>query len=169
LFWSQIAPARSRRRSFRSEEMNAIYLPSAALCGLVLFTCILPARAAQSAIDPAKSSMTVRVYKTGIFSAFGHNHVIAAPISGGAVDREARRVELKVNATALRVRDAGTSKKDIDAIQKTMLGPDVLDAERHQEIAFQSTSAQGSGGSWTVRGNLTLLGQTRPVSVQVRE
>ena len=47
-------------------------------------------------------------------------------------------------------------------------GPDVLDSERDQEIVFKSTGAEVSGsGQWTLRGNLTLRGQTRPVTVQV--
>jgi polyisoprenoid-binding protein YceI len=48
-----------------------------------------------------------------------------------------------------------------------MLGPEVLDSE-HQEIVFKSIGAESAGqGRWTLRGNLTLRGQTRPVSVQV--
>ncbi len=48
-----------------------------------------------------------------------------------------------------------------------MLGPEVLDIEHYQEIIFKSTGAEPSGeGQWTVRGNLTLRGQTRPVSLQ---
>jgi len=51
---------------------------------------------------------------------------------------------------------------------RTMLGPEVLDSEHHQEIVFKSTGAESIGqGRWTLRGNLTLRGQTRPVTVQV--
>ncbi|HEX3543681.1 MAG TPA: YceI family protein [Candidatus Acidoferrum sp.] len=53
-------------------------------------------------------------------------------------------------------------------MQKTMLGPDVLDSETHQEIVFKSTAAESTGqGQWTLRGNLTLRGQTQPVTVRV--
>jgi polyisoprenoid-binding protein YceI len=52
--------------------------------------------------------------------------------------------------------------------QKTMLGPEVLDSDSHQEIVFKSTAAELTDkGRWTLRGNLTLRGQTRPVTVQV--
>src|SRR3954453_21336710 len=56
-------------------------------------------------IDTAKSTMTVHAYKGGAFSVFGHDHEIAAPIAGGIVDTAGQRVELRVNAAALRVRD----------------------------------------------------------------
>lgn len=122
------------------------------------------------AIDTSKSRMTVLVSKSGVFSAFGHDHQIGAPIAGGTVDVTARRVELRANATALQVQDKEGSEKDRQQIQTTMLGPEVLDAERNPEIVFRSTSADSAGGgSWTVHGDLTLHGQTRPATVQVRE
>jgi polyisoprenoid-binding protein YceI len=126
--------------------------------------------AQQCAIDPAKSVMTVRVYKAGVLSALGHNHEIAAPIAAGSVDPTARQVVLHVNSRALEVRDPGVSDKDRAQIQSTMLGPEVLDAERHPEIRFRATGAEPAGaGSWKVTGNLTLHGQTRTVVVEVRE
>jgi len=128
------------------------------------------ARAAQHAIDTAKSTMTVHVSKAGALSAFGHDHDIAAPIAGGEVDPEAHRVELHLRSASLKVRDTKGSQKDHDEIQKTMSGPEVLDVERHPEIRFKSTSVESAGGeSWTVRGELTLHGQTQPVTVTLRE
>lgn len=114
--------------------------------------------------------MTVRVYKAGVLSAFGHDHEIAAPISGGTVDANAHKVELKIKAAALKVEDKDTSDKDREQIQSTMLGPEVLDVQRHPEIAFKATSAESAGnGSWTVHGDLTLHGATKPVTVEVRD
>ena len=44
----------------------------------------------------------------------------------------------------------------------------MLDSARHQETVFKPTGAEAAGqGRWTLRGNLTLRGQTRPVTVQV--
>lgn len=131
---------------------------------------IVSAQAGERAIDTAKSTMTVKVFKAGMLSAFGHDHEISAPIAAGRVDTSAKHVELRVNASALRVRDPKVSDKDREEIQKTMLGPEVLDAERHSEIVFRSTAAESSGESaWRVRGELTLHGQTRPVVVEVKE
>ena len=121
-------------------------------------------------IDTQKSTMTVRVYKAGFLSAFGHDHQIAAPVSGGTVDVSARQVEVHAQAGTLRVQDADVSDKDRAEIQKTMLGPQVLDSERYAEIVFRSESAGAAGaGGWKVRGNLQLHGQSRPVEVEVRE
>jgi len=111
---------------------------------------ILLASAAPHAIDTKASTLTIHVGKTGAFSAFGHEHVIAAPIASGTADTAAKSVELRVDAAALRVRDPKGSDSDKEQIQKTMLGPEVLDAERFHEITFKSTSAHDNGsGAWT--------------------
>lgn len=122
------------------------------------------------AIDAHTSVMTVRVYKAGVFSALGHDHEIAAPIAGGKVDTTVPSVELQVDAGALRVRDPNASEKDRNEIQKTMLGAEVLDVERNSRIVFRSTAVVPKGpNSWTVHGDLTLHGETRPVTVEVSE
>lgn len=155
-------------------RIPGLTLPSRFPRVLLWLAAVLIAAQAVSAqprhIDAAKSSLTIHAYKSGVFSAFGHDHEIAAPIAAGTVDTAARRVELRVRAAALRVRDPAASGKDRDEIQKTMLGPEVLDAERHSEIVFQSSSAEPAGpGAWTVHGSLALHGATRPIAVEVRE
>jgi polyisoprenoid-binding protein YceI len=81
-----------------------------------------------------------------------------------------RKVELRADASALRVQDPKVSNKDRDEIQTNMLGPEVLDAQKHKEISFRSTGVEAAGaGVWKVSGELTLHGATRPVSLEVRE
>ena len=64
--------------------------------------------------------------------------------------------------------DKDDSEKDRAEVQKTVLGPEVLDSEDHQEIVFKSTDAESVGQErWALHGNLTLRGQTRPITVQV--
>jgi len=121
-------------------------------------------------IDAKASSFTVRVFKAGVFSAFGHDHTITAPVANGTVDAGGRQVELHVTAASLRVVDTKASENDRVQVQKTMEGTEVLDVSRYPEIAFKSISAESkAGGVWTVRGNLTLHGATRPVTVEVKE
>ena len=100
----------------------------------------------------------------------GHDHEISARVTSGTVDMTSHRVEFHTNARSLRVVDQGISDKDRGEIQSNMLGPPVLDAEHFPEIVFQSTGANSGGtGSWTVSGNLTLHGQTRALTLTVRE
>ena len=131
--------------------------------------CVFHVSAQQRNIDTQKSTLTIHVGKTGAFSALGHEHEIHAPIHSGTADTGAHpAVEIHVNARELRVMDKDASEKERAEVQKTMLGPEVLDSDAHQEIVFKSTGAESVGqGRWTLHGNLTLRGQTRPVKVQV--
>src|SRR5260370_39756156 len=53
-------------------------------------------------------------------------------------------------------------------IQKTMLGPQVLDTERFPDIRFQSSEVEAKGTDhWVVQGTLDLHGQSHPVTADV--
>ena len=120
-------------------------------------------------MDREKSVLTVRVYKTGLFSAFAHDHEIRAFIQSGGFDEQKRSVEFQVKSGELKVIDPGASENERSTVQHTMLGPKVLDSERFSLIQFHSTSVAPAGeGKWTVQGDLTLHGQTRPVRVDVQ-
>jgi polyisoprenoid-binding protein YceI len=136
---------------------------------LASLLCVLGANAQQHSIDTQKSTLTIHVGKTGALSGLGHEHEVRAPIHSGTADTGSHpAVEIHVDARELRVIDKDASESDRAEVQQTMLGPEVLDSDHHQEIAFKSTSAEPGGqGQWTLRGNLTLCGQTHPVTVQV--
>ena len=69
-------------------------------------------------VDTGRSNLTIHVDKTGLFSAFAHNHTIQAPIASGRLDVEKRSITLTFNASEMKVMD-----------------PDVKDSER-AEIRF---------------------------------
>jgi hypothetical protein len=122
----------------------------------------------QREIDVAKSVLTIRVYKTGLFSAFAHDHEIRAPFQRGLFNEQKPSVEFQVDARELKVLDPDGSENERSQVQHTMLGPKVLDSEQFKEIRFHSTSIETAGsGKWTVTGDLTLHGQTHPVKVGV--
>jgi polyisoprenoid-binding protein YceI len=139
---------------------------SLVIASLLYVSC---ASAQQQNIDTLRSTLTIHVGRTGLFSGLGHEHEVSAPIHSGTAEIGPHpAVEVHVDARELRVIDKDASDKDRAQIQSTMLGPEVLDTQHHQEIVFKSTGAEPTGqGKWTVRGNLTLCGQTRPVMVQV--
>lgn len=131
--------------------------------------CAPKVAAQERAIDTARSSLKIRVFKSGIFSAFAHNHEIEAPIAEGTVNLSADpSVTLRVQARDLRVLDPELSPGKRDDVQRTMEGSEVLDIKRFPEISFQSTAVQQKDEQhWIVQGKLTLHGQTSPVEVAV--
>jgi polyisoprenoid-binding protein YceI len=148
--------------------MPSRWVPAAAL--LFLLAGSTAAAPATREMDVARSTLTVRVFKAGLFSAFGHNHEIQAPIARGAFDESAElpSVELQVDARRLEAVDPDLSAKDRAQVRQTMLGPTVLDSGRFPEIRFRSLRVEKAGaGKWRVHGDLTLHGETRPVTAEV--
>lgn len=127
------------------------------------------ARAELRAIDVDRSTLTVFVYKSGLFSALADNHVIRAPIANGTISETAPlSVSLTVRSAALRVLDPNLSADRRAEVQTRMLGSEVLDTTTFPEIVFVSTSIVESGrDAWQVTGNLTLHGKTRSITVSV--
>lgn len=140
---------------------TAFLLTTAAVCPQV-------ANAQRAAIDAAHSSVTVRVYKSGLLSGLAHNHEIHAPVASGNLDVRDKAVELSFNVTDMKVVDPGVSDSEKQEIEDTMKGPKVLDMAQFSSISFASTAVAASGQDrYQVTGTLELHGASRPVNVLV--
>jgi polyisoprenoid-binding protein YceI len=141
-----------------------------AVAALALFLALAaPAGAQQHPLDSQRSTITVRVFKSGLFRAFADNHTIQAAMTDGSVEVSPNpRVEFVVDARRMRVLDPNLSPKDRDDVQARMLGPQVLDTDRFAQIRFRSTAVQPlERDRWLIRGDLELHGQTHQVNVRV--
>jgi polyisoprenoid-binding protein YceI len=119
-------------------------------------------------IDPVTSTMTVHVAKAGLFSAFGDNHEVSAPIMEGSIDEGARTVRLVIETQRMKVLDPHLAPDKRQQVQERMLGPEVLDVARFPRITFESTAVEQAGpGRLLVHGRLSLHGVTRAVTVNV--
>src|SRR5262249_27633363 len=120
-------------------------------------------------IDVTNSSLKVRVFKSGLFSAFAHDHEIEAPIDQGTINSSSNAsVQLIVDARKMRVLDPQISGEKRSEIQRTMQGPSVLDSAHFPEISFRSVGVKSTGNDlWEVHGNLTLHGQVRSLIMTV--
>lgn len=146
--------------------MTRVFLVTATL-GLVAIA--LPGYAQTRDIDLTRSTVTVRVFKSGLFRAFADDHEIEAPLAEGSLDDSGTpAVRLAIDVRGMRVLDPGLSINDRRDVQTRMLGPEVLDADRFARIRFRSVAIQrGVADHWSVRGELELHGQTHPVTVDV--
>ncbi len=119
-------------------------------------------------IDAAHSTMTVYVYKEGIFAFAADNHEVSAPIASGSLDDESKAIDVTIDATKMHVLDPTMAPAKRAEVQANMLGPEVLDVAMYPKIEFKSTAVKsGSAGDLTVTGDLTLHGQTHSIAVQV--
>jgi len=116
-------------------------------------------------IDVQHSTVTIFVYKAGLFSGFADNHVIHAPIASGTIsDTPSPHITLQIQAGDLVVADPSLDEKKRAEVRARMLGPDVLDAAAFPIIAFESTAIEPVGENrWNVSGRVTIRGVTRAI------
>jgi polyisoprenoid-binding protein YceI len=136
------------------------------ICFLLLATIQQLAAAQAMDVDGGHSSIMVKVEKSGLFSAFAHNHTIRASIASGNLDAAKRTATLTFNTREMKVIDEGVKESERVDIEQTMKSEKVLDVQRFPEIRFVSTSiTPQDGGRFQVRGDLTLHGTTRNLEI----
>ena len=126
-------------------------------------------RAAPQPIDAQRSTVTIFVFKSGLFSAFADDHTIRARFASGSISAEPPfAVEATIQTADLSVLDPELSPSKRAEVQGRMLGPEVLDAKTYPQITFASTAIEPAGtGQWRVSGRLTIHGHTQLVTVPV--
>ena len=110
------------------------------MCVIVAVTLALGAGMAAAdarAIDVERSTLTVHVFKAGLFAAFADNHVIRAPIAEGhASEVGVLAVDVIVHTAEMRVVDPTLPTDKRAEVQARMHGPEVLDSSRYPDIRF---------------------------------
>lgn len=138
---------------------------------LLAVAITLPLLNAQDAsIDVTRSTITIHVGKTGLFSAAAHEHWVSAPIASGTIRESGTPgVEFKVESAKMTVKpDPKVDAKTQATIQKDMEDM-TLETKKYPEISFQSSRVETTGfGQWKVEGNLSLHGETKPISLAVK-
>ena len=144
-------------------------LASASAGVAVVWATAAPPRAETRLIDAARSRVTVRVFKSGLFSAFADNHVINAHIASGTISEDAPlAVSLTIRSADLQVLDPNLSSDRRADVQARMLGPEVLDVSKFPEVSFASTTiAPGGPDRWQVTGRLTMHGHVGTITFPV--
>ncbi len=166
-------PSRPRRSATAAISLAAIALLAGA-------TARADDGPPELSIDGPASKLTVKVWKDGLLSGFGHDHVIEARRLEGAIAWDAARperghVRFEVTAASLEVVDPGVDEDDLADIKENM-DEDVLEVADHPRILFRSTkvaSAAAEPGDapglrrLVVTGDLELHGVTRSMKIAV--
>ena len=129
----------------------------AALTATAMFAT--DASAKNYGIDPAHTSIVFRVNHLGFSNVFGRFNEFAGAIDMDG-DWSAGSVAITIQAASV---DTAVSDRD-----DHLRSPDFFNAAEFPEIKFESTGVTKSGDTnGTVTGNLTLLGVTKPVTLDV--
>jgi polyisoprenoid-binding protein YceI len=123
-------------------------------------------------VVPQRGYFRIHVGTAGVFGAFAHNHLIEAQRITGCASVDPKEVthssiKLTFTTAGLRVMDPKESEKNRAEVQKTM-ETEVLRISEFPQVVFESTSIENAAGNQLrVRGNLTILGNTRSVVIPV--
>jgi YceI-like domain len=138
------------------------------LSGLLAAVALVIGLHASAQNNAPRSVITIHVRKSGLLSAFAHDHVITAPVASGTLDPKAMTVQIAVATKQMKVADPGDSEKDRTEIQATMLGPKVLDTAKYPEIRFASSHVESLGAQrYRVTGMLEMHGASRELTFEV--
>ena len=134
--------------------------------------------------DLSKSDLIIQVFKDteGLGAALSHDHAIkAGTVTGSftwdAADPSACRLTVTVpvaslspDETAVRKQvglEGEVSASQREEIKENMLSKEQLNGANHKEITFVSSGCSGGGDNVTLKGQLSIRGKARNVSVPV--
>jgi polyisoprenoid-binding protein YceI len=110
-------------------------------------------------IDPKHSAVHFQVRHMTIAYVKGEFGSVNGTIDFDPANPGATKIDCTIDVNSLYTRDPQR-----DGHIKT---PDIMNAEAHPTIVFKSTSAAPAGAGYTVKGNLTLRGTTKEVTLNV--
>ena len=132
----------------------------------------MPLPAGTHQLGPDNATLSVRTKRSGAAAKAGHDLVIHVTAWEGTItageDPNDTTMELRADASSLRVIEGtggmqSLGDDDIANIHQT-IADEVL---KRQDIVFRSTRVEGDGDRLTVEGDLTIVGETRPISFEL--
>lgn len=140
--------------------MNRWFVSTSVLVGLALGSATaFSAPRLSFEIDGTHSSVIFKVFNRDVSFVFGRFNDIKGTI---VVDKFKKAKKLEVHAT-VKAKSIDTNAKGRD---KDLKKSDFFDVKKHKEISFATTSSKRLEiGKFELTGDLTLLGQTHPITV----
>jgi polyisoprenoid-binding protein YceI len=118
-----------------------------------------PAAAADYTVDPAHSQATFTVSHLTVTKVSGQIPVQSAQVSAGPND-----LPTKVDAT-LDLKGVDTREPDRD---RDLRSDDFFDVAKYPTMTFVSKKIEGTPGAFTISGDLTFHGVTKPIALAAK-
>jgi polyisoprenoid-binding protein YceI len=131
------------------------------IAALALALTFAPAaRADDYAVDPAHTSLTFKIQHVGISWVYGRFNNVSGTFTVDKADPSKSSFELTIKTDSV---DTGNAARD-----KHLKSPDFFNAVQYPTVTFKSTAVKPVEGGVEVTGDLTLHGQTKPVTVVLK-
>ncbi len=131
----------------------------ATLLALVLLALAGSAAAAAYDIDASHSSLTFKVRHMMVSKVSGRFEDFSGSMEFDAASPASWSVEATVRTASINTDDP---KRD-----DHLRNPDFFDVETHPEMIFKSTGVEKDGDDYVLAGELTLMGVTKPVALEL--
>ena len=128
-------------------------------------------------LGPSNGQMLVKVFREGFAKKAGHDLIMVVNDWNAQVevaeDPAKSSISLSAKVDSMDVREGVGGVKPLSEGDKADIRKNIqkkiLDSASHPGITFKSTSIEPMGNRATVRGDLTIMGRTNPVNVQLTE
>ncbi len=138
---------------FRSLRLSALLLVSALSAGAA------HAQATAWKIDSAHSGVDFKIRHLGVSNVNGSFSKLVGTVYLDEKDITKSKVEAVIDTTTVNTNDAGRDKH--------LATPEFFDTAKYPTMTFKSTSVFKENGKLKMTGDLTLGGQTKPVTLDV--
>lgn len=126
-------------------------------------------------IGPENGKLTVNTYVGGMGAKMGHDLVLEATRWSGTVtvdadNASATSIDVTVDPRSLEILQASGGVKALSDKDRGDIAANTdktLNTSKHPAITFKSTGVSGSVPKLKLNGNLTIAGQTKPVTLDV--
>lgn len=135
-------------------------LPRIAALALAAAVAVPATAAERWNFDRAHSQVLFTVNHLGFTDMTGQFREFSGELHIDTADLTQSSVEVSI--------DASTVDMNYDRLDAHLRNPDFFDVESHPALTFKSTGIERvSEGRYTLKGDLTIIGQTRPVSLDL--
>ena len=110
-------------------------------------------------LDPTHSELQFKVKHLMITTVTGSLNVLSASLTSTSDDFENAQVKFEAETASI---NTGNTDRD-----NHLKGGDFFNADEFPKISFESTSLTKDGGDYSLKGDLTLKGVTKPVKLDV--
>lgn len=116
-------------------------------------------------LGPDDGTLSVRTGRAGTVAKAGHDLLIEVRAWTATLDLDAPRVTLDADATSLHVVEGTGGIKALDEDDRSSIRQTIDDEVlKRSDVRFRSSEVERTDGGLAVRGELTLVGATRPVA-----
>lgn len=141
--------------------MPRLLLPLVPVVAALLGASASVAAAETYAVDPVHTTTLFKIDHFGMSHFLGRFNDVSGTIVWDNADPAKSSVNYEIKAESI---DTAFKKRD-----QHLVGPDFFDAKQFPTLTFKSTAIKKAGDAFTVDGDLTVHGVTKPISVAVKK